>query len=360
MIRKAEGFTIDQLGKLSPSQYYAAKQCAFKLVLGRAFNNRQLLPLSPNAYLGSVLHKMIELVTKRLIKDEATFEYQWKEQILQKEEQMKANGIGKLTPLKYFAADFALKKLKVKNLIRRGNSVISYNNPVYKDRLSEKTLSDPLQKIIGVVDLIIEDSIKATIVDFKTGNIFEGALNETEEPGLKKEYEMQLKIYAYLYFLNKKVVPDHLYIVTLDQQFYEVSFTLTECEEIYEEAINLLDRINEQIISGNFAALASCSVDNCKFCGFRPACKYYHTWLSENYRETKDIKGVLQKVNIFGNGSVGLEIRIGAEVSLLNGFDYFLKDELESLTGRELNIYNLKKNTQSINAVANPYTVIYA
>lgn len=360
MIRKMIVPAIAEIDRLSPSQYQAARNCPFKLVLSRAFDNQQLLPISPNAYLGSVLHKMIELITKGIISDDDAFEEFWKEQVSQKEQSMIAGGSRKLTPLKYSANDFALKKLKVKSLIAAGSNRTSYQNSVYRERLSEKMLSDESKKIIGVVDLIVEEGSKVTIIDFKTGNVFEGDLDEADKPPLKSDYESQLKLYAYLYYLNKSKKPDHLYIVTLDQQYHEVPFDIEDCRLIYNGAVKFIDDINEEVLNDNFASLANCNNENCRFCGFRPACLPYGQWLDKNYRETKDIKGFLNKVNQFGNGSIGVEIKVNEDISLINGLDPADKEELDGMIGKDLTIYNLRKQANSINASANYYTVIYA
>ena len=49
------------------------KNCPYKSLLAEAFNKKPLLPISPNAYFGTVVHKMIELISKGLIRNEIEF-----------------------------------------------------------------------------------------------------------------------------------------------------------------------------------------------------------------------------------------------------------------------------------------------
>lgn len=360
MIKRLELPLIKEIEKLSVSQYYAATHCPYKLALACAFNFQQLMPISPNAYLGSILHKMLELIAKRVIQNEVHFEDYWRRLIDEKEASLRNAGSSAMVPLKYFCDDFALKKLKVRGLLKRQGTPSKSAGSQLKNRYAEEKLTNPENTVTGIVDLIIKNENGIIFLDFKTGAIYDGTLNENGEAAVKKDYEYQLKLYAYLYYLKTGILPDRLFIVTLENSYVEVAFTFEECKVLYQDAIVFLNNINQTLAKKNYASLANCSLDNCKFCAYRPACAFYDTWFETNFEDTKDLKGKLLKVNTFGNNTVGLEIELSGQKALVNGFDMATKEKLEMNIGHQLKIYNLRKSKNSINATANHYTTIYA
>ncbi|WP_288882970.1 PD-(D/E)XK nuclease family protein [Pedobacter panaciterrae] len=360
MIRKVEEVQLKKLERISPSQYCTAKKCPYKLVLANSYGFKQLMPFSPNAYLGSVLHKIIELISKGTIINEELFDYHWKKEIDKTEAMLKDSGLSTITPLKYFAEGFALKKIKVRNLIK--NRVNAHVNRTVSNRkyLTEVILSNTGKTISGVVDLIIEESRMVTIIDFKTGVVFDKCLNEDGVYIVKEDYQYQLKLYCYLYYLKYNLLPSNLYIVTLENSYVNIPFSLIECKAIYDEVICFLDTTNVSIDIQDYAGLAHCSIDNCKYCPYRPACQYYTVWLDYHFEEMKDLKGKLLKVNIFGNNSMGIELKVADKIVLVNGFNQEFYRQMEDKKGQMLYLFNLKKNKHSCNATANNYTIIYA
>lgn len=360
MINEVEEVPIKKLERISPSQFYPATQCPYKMVLANSYGFRQMMPLSPNAYLGSVLHKIIELISKGVVSDDAQFEYHWKKEIDKKETILKTGGLSGITPLKYFADGFALKKIKARNLIRSRVSAQVTRTPGNKRYLPEERLSNVGKTISGVVDLIIEEAPFVTIIDFKTGGVFETSLDDDGESVVKKDYEYQLKLYCYLYYLKHNLLPCKLFIVTLENSYIEIPFTLEDCKTVYDEATSFLESTNASVEVEGYGSLAHCSTDNCKYCSYRPACQYYSQWLDSHFEETKDLKGKLLKVNIFGNNTMGIELEVAGQTVLVNGFDPSFQVQMEKKTGMELRLYNLKKNRQSWNAIVNNYTITYA
>ena len=73
MIKKLNECSLRPLNRISPSQYYSALSCPYKLVLANTFGYPPLLPLNANAHLGSIIHKMVELISKGIIQDELAF-----------------------------------------------------------------------------------------------------------------------------------------------------------------------------------------------------------------------------------------------------------------------------------------------
>lgn len=362
MIWKLTDHKIKALNRISPSQYYSAISCPYKLVLANSFGYHPLLPLNANAHFGSIIHKMIELISKGVINDEQTFSENWTELINKKEEELKERGLSNIIPLKYFVTDFALKKNQVKNVLQKRKEKVNHSARTLSSKFySEKRLENFDKSITGIADLIVENDLGTTILDFKTGKIYSDAINESgiTEQVIKKEYEVQLKLYAHLYFLMNGVYPKALFIVTLSNDFIEVEFKNSECEVIYSEALSLLTTTNLFITNNDMDAIANPSIENCKYCSYRPACSFYSIWLTANFEAVNDLFGIIEKVNTFNNDTLGLQLWADNKQILINGLHVSNKERFESLIGKNVTLYNLKKTRQSLNATANNFTVIY-
>lgn len=362
MIKKVGDFKIKALNCISPSQYHSAISCPYKLVLANSFGYQTLLPLNANTYFGSIIHKMIELISKGVINSEQTFSENWTELINKKEEELKVKGLGRITPLKYFVSDFALKKNQIKNILQKRQEKLNRSSITSSSKFyPEKRLENSDKSIAGIADLIIENDSETTILDFKTGNIYSDAINESgiSEQVVKKEYEIQLKLYAHLYFLMYEKYPKALFIVTLSNDFIEVEFTNSDCEKIYSEALNFIASINDFITKNDIAAIANPTTDNCKYCSYRPACSFYSNWLTVNFEAVNDLFGKIEKVNQFNNDTLGLQLKAQDKQILINGLPLAQIMDFEYLLGKNVILYNLKKTKQSINATANSFTVVY-
>jgi CRISPR/Cas system-associated exonuclease Cas4 (RecB family) len=351
-----------QLNSISPSQYYSALSCPYKIVLANSFGYKSLLPLNANAYFGSIIHKMIELISKGVICDDQTFTENWTNLLTLKETELKEKGITNILPLKYFVTDFALKKNQIRNIFYKKQEKLNHSQKFTKNKFfTEKRLENSDKSIIGFVDLIIENDLGTTILDFKSGKVYE---NEIEESGvaeqlIKKEYEVQLKLYAHLYYLMTNKYPNALFIITLSNDYIEVKFKNIDCENIYLEALNFLTTINSFIAKNEINAIANPSVLNCKYCSYRPACKFYLIWLSNNFETVNDIYGTVDKVNQFNNNTIGLQLYLNDKRFLINGFTNESKINFEKLIGKNILIFNLKKTKLSLNATANNFTIVY-
>lgn len=362
MIYSIPSFKILPLARLSASQYYSVTQCPYKQVLANSLSRKHLLPNSPSAYLGSVLHKVIELISKNVIENNEQFEFYWKLEIERKEDELKALGLSHLVPLKHFANDFALKKLQVKNLIKGKRLVHKSFTSTARKYLSEVALTNKDKTITGTADLITQDGDYISIADFKSGNIYEIQPGDEGDPItiIKREYELQLKLYAYLFYDMNGLFPRDLYIVTIANLYIEIIFTFEECERIYSDAITTLSSINKIISDGDFDKLAVCNATNCRSCSCRPACIYYSNWHKVNYAQTRDLAGILMDINVFGNGTLGVELIADDARFFVNGFSVQMRGFFAKLLGKEIKLFNLVKNSKSLNATSNNFTVIYA
>lgn len=362
MIKKISPFTILLLNRLSPSQYYSALLCPYKLVLANSLNYESLFPLNANAHFGSICHKLIELISRGIIFDDKSFIEHWSELINNKEEELKRKGLSNIVPLKYFVTDFALKKNQLKYILQKKISKTNQNQPSASNKyLPEKKLYNLDRTITGIADLIIENDYGISILDFKTGRIHTDEIDEYGRVAqvIKKEYESQLKLYAHLYFLMNDKYPTKLYLVTLTDDFVEIQFTKDQCEEIYIGALDFLSKTNAVIKNKNFESIARPCVENCKYCAYRPACISYLKWLPANLEAMYDLVGVIEAVTSFSNDTIGLQLLVNNRQILVNGLSLEMMPDFKKLIGNKVALFNLKKSKETLNGTANNFTIAY-
>ncbi|MBV7530466.1 PD-(D/E)XK nuclease family protein [Chitinophaga sp. sic0106] len=361
MIRILTPFIYKKVNRISPSQLYGVLKCPFKMVLAEAYHHKPLVALSPNAYFGSVLHTIIELITNRTIVDLPTFEHYWKELIMKKDNELINEGLDELVPIKAHIKNVGLKKIQLQWLI---NNKSTYSRPSagYSNRYrSEMSLFDNTGRIFGKADLVYEGIDYIEIYDFKTGNILKQIFNEGSDITylIKEEYEYQLKLYAYLYFQMKGRSPDKLSLISLDKKKIEIPFDIGECESLYHKAINILEELNSHSQNGNFKKLAHCAEDNCKFCVYRPACVHYTDWMENNKLVTNDICGTLLSFKVFPNGNTCAYISEGFNTRVISGFNQKHEGSFNSRLNKKLVFFNIQKDKNSTNLIATNTTTVY-
>jgi CRISPR/Cas system-associated exonuclease Cas4 (RecB family) len=345
-----------KIERISPSQFYSMKNCAYKSLLAEAMNRKALLPVSANAYYGTVLHKMLELISKGEIRNEEDFNSTFQEQINLMEEKLVADGYDFFVPLQKKVKDFIMKKILLKDHLWN----VSKKTPRASNTkfYSEKWFESKDKLIGGKIDLIIETEQDTEILDFKTGAITQDVLDDDGEVNLevKAEYKEQLKIYAYLYFENTGKFPTQLSLIDLAKQKFKVDFSVNECNAIFEEAKSLLNSTNDCIDKGTFTA--NPTEANCKYCLYRPACSFYLKHI-ETDNSFNDISGKVQNVVKFQNGNVSLYLVSGDKIFTISNLPSEKFDELKLSLNKKVNVFNLKKEPRELFYSAIKTTVIY-
>lgn len=356
MINKIGDIDFKEIKRISPSQFYSMKNCAYKSLLAEAFEKKPLLPISPNAYFGTVLHRMLELITKGSIKNEDEFNVEFDKQVKIVEDDLQNKGFGFLVPLKMKLKNFGLRKIQLKKHLRN-----EPERPMNKTNLkfySEKWFESKDYLIGGKIDLIVENGNYVEIIDFKTGTVTEDYLDDEGETtsDVKTEYKEQLKLYAYLYFENTNNFPTSLSLVDLAKKKFSVEFSEEECKTTFDEAKSLLGKINSCVNENRF--YANPTETNCKFCLYRPACVFYQVVLDKNF-SFNDVSGEIKDVKRFQNGNVSVFLQNGQLDLTIKNFSSEEYDELNNRRNRKISIYNLRKEaTDFIYSVADT-TMIY-
>lgn len=348
--------TFKKINRISPSQFYSMQNCAYKSVLAEAFLKKPLLPISPNAYFGTVIHKILELITKKVIKNEVDFNRLFDEQVKLQEENLEQHGYGFFVPLQKNVKDFGMKKILLRKHLKDTSE--KPVNPCGVKFYSEKWVESKDKMIAGKIDLVIEEELETEIIDFKTGAITQDVLDDDGEifSEIKEEYKVQLKLYAYLYFENSGKLPTQLSLVDLTKQKFNVDFSKAECISIFEKSKELLKVTNESINKGIFVAYPS--KENCMFCLYRPACSFFLNNLRTDY-SFRDISGLVKNVVKYQNGNVSVFLESGEKLITVTSFTSEEYNELNDSLNKQIKIFNLKKEATEFVYSATKTTIIY-
>lgn len=345
-----------RIKRITPSQFYSMKNCAYKSLLAEAFDKKPLLPVSPNAYFGTVLHKMLELIAKGGVKNDDDFNKMFDEQVKAVEDNLQKNGYSFFIPLQKNVKDFGLRKILLKKHLRTVSEQPA--KPSGVKFYSEKWFESKDKLLAGKIDLIIETENETKIIDFKTGAIAEDVLDDAGEvfSEVKEEYKEQLKLYAYLYFENTGKFPNNLSLVDLAKQEFTVSFSQSECSSIFDEAKKLLRSTNDSISKGTFAA--NPTEVNCKYCLYRPACSFFLKQIETDY-PFNDVSGSVKNVVRYQNGNVSVFLESGARQLTVTSFPSEIFEELNDKKNKQISIYNLRKEATEFVYSATKTTMIY-
>ena len=355
-MNKIGAINFKEIKRISPSQFYSMKNCAYKSLLAEAFSKKPLLPVSPNAYFGTVLHKILELISKNIIRNEDDFNVEFDNQVKILEDDLQKNGFGFFVPLKIKLKNFGLKKVQLKkHLQSKIEQPISLSSTKFH---SEKWFESQDKLIGGKVDLVIENGNNVEIVDFKTGTIMQDCLDDEGDifSDVKDEYKVQIKLYAYLYFENTKKFPTSLSLIDLAKQKFSVVSSEEECKLVFDEAKKLLKTTNDCVNTKSFSA--NPKEENCKYCLYRPACSFYQVQLKTDF-SFNDVSGEIKDVRRFQNGNVSMFLQNGEKQLTIKNFSSEKYDQLNNSLNKKISIYNLRKEANDFVYSASDTTIIY-
>jgi len=288
---------IKPILRISPCRYYSFRQCALREILS-ASKQPALLPVSPTARIGSIVHKIIEMASVGKINDNSQFDKMWQEEVANHETAMNSNLLERhLVPLEETSDDYEVKKYMARKMIRSFASSGEPKEAQARKNVPEAWLETRDTKIGGKIDLVQETPDGICLSDFKTGKIIDEIHGTPRE-----EYALQIKIYAGLIHEVRGEWPKKLSIVGIDQSVHEIAFSPAECSAILEEARKLLDDANKMIIEGKTPSdFASPSPEACKYCLFRPGCTKYWQARQDTDEWPLDVIGHIKEKGFSGN-----------------------------------------------------------
>lgn len=362
---------INPISRVSPSTINIFSKCPFQGILSTN-HTPELLPKSPSATVGIVIHKIMNIAARREISNFDDFKNLWGKYIHDEEESLLSNPLSKhQVPLYKSLRDLSTRKQKcwdsVRPLLNNIPNQNSSNNPdFYKDRF-EIFVSTPENDVVGFIDEVIKTPDGIQLIDYKSGKTCDVDITGVKK--IKPDYVLQLKIYAALYYLTYNIWPlSPLKIIEMGGQEFQVPYDQNEVLTLVQNAKLFIHEINSKIQKneGNPRkmehSLARPSPESCKYCAFRPACNSYWNKRRNDRRENwpLDICGTVTRVEKQGNDLFSIKISQNNPILgpvQIRGISPLLQYPLE--TGKEYAFYNLNKDRSTDHYRQGLLTTIY-
>ena len=292
--------------------------------------------------------------------NEEAFQKLWDHCVHEQEEKMGKSWFERhLTPLSITAPDFHLKRSQCFLLLQARDNVTQGKKTDASKSIHAQWLQSKDGLVVGRADAIKLDEAGATIIDYKTGNIF-GQSIETE---VLSEYKEQLKLYAALFHEEHGEWPCNLIVVSLDGKSHNVDFEEDECLTLLEESKNVLRRVN-RIIEANEKTphkLASPSQTNCQYCLYRPICKPY--FLARQGDLTggwpNDAWGIVAEKKMLRNGLGKIVLTPLSGTSTINIRGLRLERHAALDAFQKIGVFSLYSDNSDNNYKESQFTTIY-
>lgn len=374
-----ESLVVKQFRRVSPSRYTAMHACLLREIW-IASGNEPLLPSSPLAELGSVIHHLLEAAGRGQLDggQNGSVDATWEELISQAEKKMALSALRQhQVPLSRSIPDFEVRKLRACHRAAEiaHDAFQSHDN---RPRQSSHPTGFELWveshdgQVGGYIDRVTNTKDGVVLSDYKSGAIL--ASGTGGGPGeLKRTYKEQMELYAGLYRLKSGAWPIGLRIVPLQGTPVEVVLDPENAERLLAEASTFLCAANERIAevkngSAEITALALPKAVHCRLCLFRPACRAY--WIARERSSYEkwpaDVKGVLRETTRLHNRRACMRIAqddssMSSCFTVRNLTDCTNRHPLlhHAQPGSRVAIYGLKYHYRSGDYTETQNTIIY-
>lgn len=328
---------LKQLERISPSRFSPLQACQLREIWQSQREVSPLLPGNPSVKIGLIIHKMLELTYKGLIRNENDISAKWEQELSAIEQTMLTSSLeADLVPLSQ-SYNYEVKKLRCFSLLK---NIINGKHDIYSSGTSsirsETWVETHDKKVGGKIDLIRETPTGIQIVDFKTGRIIDEFLNI-----VKPNYQIQIKLYGAIYHEAYGSWPTRLTFVGLDRAEVDIELCQDEAMHLLNSAKSLLDSINEKILNNSPEYFASPTPINCNYCNFRPTCLKYWSHRNMDSAWPTDIRGKVINVATSSTGLLKVDIKQTDSIVKVRGLDpkkfHFINSDF-----REMCLCNLR------------------
>lgn len=300
------------MAAISPSRFTGLETCALREVWS-ANRVPELLSTSPAGRVGAAAHRLLEEAGRGTFGGPSNerIAARWDELIAAIEEAMARSWLDRhLLPLSTAVPDYEVRRLRAvsralqlaADAVARAGALHSSPGAPYGCELAVAT---PDGKATGRIDAVLPGTCGPIIRDYKSGAIHESPTSTD----IKHAYAAQLKLYAAIYERMTGAWPERLEVIALSGEPEAVKFTAEECARVLEDAIRMLDHVNEIVETthdGPAVArrLASPAPPTCAFCRYRPCCEAYAdaSQSAPTLRWPNDVWGRLAGRRVLGNG----------------------------------------------------------
>ncbi len=375
---------LQTLRTVSPSRFHDLKACPLREVWAAGRGVSCLLPLSPQARVGTVIHKIHEMAWTGQITSEEVAAREWDERIAQQESHISESWLERhLSPLSVTLDNLHVKRgiclHTVRDIFAGTNKFLTMSPELL---LPLETLTDDLYsttlpaeddtrltgsevrvwsadaKLKGSIDLVLESPEGFEISDYKTGRVL-----DINTGVVKESYQQQLKIYAAL-FHHKScgIWPAKLTVIDPYGARHNVAFTAEECLTLSQQATELYDQVKAQIETGAAPETLACpGPQTCNFCPFRPACRAYWQAREPGGDWPNDVRGTVTDIRTQGNGNQQIKLESDAGTAWVSDLQITRHACLTPQSrGRLLSCYNVVPEKQTPDRyLEGPMTTIY-
>ena len=307
--------------RVSPSRYTAMRGCLLREVW-TASGNEPLIPPSPLAELGSVIHELLKAAGFGQLEGGGNdkVDRTWLDLVSQTEKRMMLSTLRRQqVPLSRSIPNYEVRRLRA---CHRAAEIArdAFRGRGGRPRQSREHAGYELWvesqdgQVGGYIDRVTMTPDGVVLSDYKSGAVL--ISGKGKGPGiLKQAYKDQLTLYAALYQIKCGSWPVRLEVVPLQGAPTEVAYDPGKAERLLMEASALLRTANKRIAeveSGRMEiiGLASPRAEYCRLCLFRPACQAY--WLTRSHGAQAtwpaDVKGLISEITRLRNGKVCMRI----------------------------------------------------
>lgn len=341
---------FSRLSELSPSRYTSiANGCAFSFLMQQALislgpPSRLMPPLSYRNVIGTIIHKVFELINKgELTPSRTEIKAFWKAEI-KKQELRIARDYPSLTNLSLVDYHAMYETIKVAEGMGPLSSSVSSSRIIHPNEHRVK-IPGLLKGSIDRVESLRDGTYR--IVDYKTGRVFE------DDGIIKEEYISQLNLYAYLLEEQDNVRVSELVIVDRNGTPIPVPYYPENKQLVLSQVDSLLSRINRAIEENQSEDLILPGEKNCQFCQVYHICSQRFA-----YQETafKLLEGTITR--IWNDDQLELTLKDGTATTIAKLRTLEI-DEWPTMVGKEAIFVNLLEINEGKLYNRTDNTVIY-
>ncbi len=249
----------------------------------------------------------------------------WKRELEKIEQKLASSWVTKgLVPLESTLKGYDTRRIMAIRMAKDSSQLRSGKRKA-PDNSTEKLKEEPLQSpdgiLVGKVDLVVKQGNEWTIIDYKTGAIFEK--DESDELVIKEDYELQMLLYSALLREARGIEATSALLKPLDGKTQRVGISHDQVKIIADEARRLLAEFNALVGSvEDLQQLAlpmpkkpSARSYGCSGCQYRPGCHAYLEAERSNGPDTiwpNDLIGSVENI-ASRNGMMFVTLRVAAQ-----------------------------------------------
>ena len=246
-------FPVKSISQVNPSTFHYFDACTLQGIL-ISNNVPAMLPKSPTAIIGTIIHKIMDAAARGEISNFDDFKAKWDFYIVAEETKISSHpNLKHLVPLHRSLRDYSTRKTKCWDSVRPllGTHILKPEHQFNGHPVNpfDNYVSTQEKDVFGYIDAIRATPSGLELIDYKSGNPVE--IDSSGVKQVKPDYVLQLKVYAALYYHTFHQWPvSPLKIVEIGGQEFEIPYTQNEALKLVQDAKDLIRKINSKILDG--------------------------------------------------------------------------------------------------------------